>query len=182
MPFKGGSRVWSNRYFFDGGAPSDDTHWHTLMDNVTAAEKLVHSGGTVIGTVWGYNAGSEVPVSTKVYSLAGTNAGAGSSIIVPGECTALVRYSTASRTTKNHPIYLFNYYHHTYGDSTSQSTIDKVAAATKTLLSTFAAAWISGFSDGTVTHHRCGPHSQLATGHVEEEYLTHRDFPYTTSV
>jgi len=182
IPFKGGLREFSNRYHFNGGTPADATHWHTLMDNVVAAEKLIFDGNTTIVDVLGYAAGSEVPVAEKTYSTVGTNAGTAPSSMTPGEVAALVRYSTAARTSKNHPIYLFNYYHRPYVVSTDHTTFDKLGASTKTLMDTYAGAWISGFSDGTLTLVRASPNGAAATGHVTEEYVTHRDFPYTSSV
>lgn len=182
MHFKGGSRTFSNRYHFLGGTPADAAHWHTLMDNVVTAEKAVLAPGITITEAWGYAAGSNVPVANKVYSTVGTLTGATNAAIVPGEVCALVRYSTAARTSKNHPIYCFNYYHSPFVNSTSATTIDLLDANQKSALETYAGDWISGFSDGSITATRCSPNSAAATGHVTEEYATHRDFPYTSSV
>jgi hypothetical protein len=45
-------------------------------------------------------------------------------------------------------------------------------------MTTYAAAWITGFSDGAVTHKRCRPNStSLATGSIVEALVTHRDLP-----
>ncbi len=182
MPFKGGTRSYSNRYHFTGGTPADATHWHTLTDAITAAEKLIYTSTVTITHAWCYAAGSDVPVADKVYSLAGTFTPGGAGIHAPGEVAALVRYATAARTTKNHPIYCFNYYHGIIVAGTTHSVVDLIAGDQKTLLSTYAGAWITGFSDGTITAKRSSPNGATATGHVEEEYATHRDFPYTTSV
>lgn len=180
--FKGGLRTWSNRYHFNGGTPADATHWHTLMDNVTTAEKALLATDITIVEALGYAAGSEVPVASKVYSVVGTLSPAAGNTLCPGECAALQRYSTAARTTKNHPIYLFNYYHGVFNNTSGPTAIDKLDGNQKTALGTYAGAWIAGFSDGTLTLVRASPNGAAATGHVEEEYITHRDFPYTTSV
>jgi hypothetical protein len=181
FPFKGGSRLWSNRYHFNGGTPADATHWHTLMDAVTTAEKAVHSTGTVITEALGYAAGSDVPVATKVYSLAGTTSTGGGALYQAGEVCALIRWSTAARTTKNHPIYLFSYMHGVFADL-SGGDADLFDATQRTAMATYAASWISGFSDGSITAIRASPNGAAATGSIVEEYLTHRDFPYQTSV
>lgn len=174
MPYKGGTRLWSNRYHFNGGLPASDSAWHTLMDNVTAAEKLIYDSGCTIVQAVGYAAGSEVPVSTKTYSLAGTS-GESTTDLMPGEVAALIRYSTAARSSKNHPIYLFNYYHRVISQGGANN--DKQSAASVTRFGTYAAAWISGFSDGASTYNRAGPNGASATGSIVETYLTHRDFP-----
>lgn len=181
MAFKGGTRHFSNRYHFNGGTPADATHWHTLMDAVVTAEKAIYNGSVTIIEGIGYAAGSDVPVATKVYSTAGTLTPLAGSSDTPGEVAALVRYSTAARTTKNHPIYLFNYYHraHVLASTGFPDTLD---GTTKTAMQTYATAWITGFSDGTITAVRASPNGAAATGSIVEEYVTHRDFPYQTSV
>jgi hypothetical protein len=174
MSVKGTTKLWSNRYHFDNLAPADATKWTTLSDAVVNAEKLVYeSGCTIVGTV-GYDAGSEVPVFTKTYAQAGTATFA-NSVRMASEVVALVRYSTNQKTFKNHPIYLFNYYHWARGDSTLAT--DNLNTAQKTALTTYATAWVTGFSDGAVTHHRCGPQGHVATGVLVNQWLTHRDFP-----
>lgn len=181
MPFKGGSRTWSNRYFFENGAPSGDTRWHTLMDNVVAAEAPIYTGGITIIECWGYDAGSEVPVSEKAYSTGGSFIQGSNSQRAHGEAAALVRYSTAKRSSKNHPVYLFNYYHWicTKTDTTDRETLTSGQAAA---ISTYVNHWLSGFTDGSQLHRRCGPDGTLALGVAVEEFATHRDFPYTRSL
>lgn len=179
FPFKGGSVRWSNRYHFDNGSPADQTKWHTLMDNITAVEKACLQGDARIVEALGYDAGSEVPVASKTYALVPTLGGTGSGI--PGECAALVRYGTAARSVKNHPIYLFNYYHACLR-STAAGSFDKLDPTQQAALLSFANGWIAGLTDGTIVHHRTSPQGHLATGAIVEEWITHRDFPYTTSV
>jgi len=129
----------------------------------------------------GYNAGSDVPVASKAYTTAGTLSFVAGNAVSPGECASLVRYSTAARTTKNHPIYLFNYYH-ACGTNTGSGFGELLDANQKSALATYAGHWLSGFSDGTITAVRASPQGAAATGQTVEEYITHRDFPYTRSL
>jgi hypothetical protein len=172
--YKGQPKLWSNRYHFNGGVPADAAHWHTLMDAVTTAEKAIFTSQATIVEALGYAAGSEVPVATKTYSLAGT-ATPTSAAIAPGDVAILLRYATAARTAKNHPVYLFNYFHNAYYSTGAGQ--DTVAAFQSAAISTYAGSWISGFSDGTTSYNRAGPNGAAATGSIVATYLTHRDFP-----
>lgn len=171
--------TFSNRYHFDGGTPSDNTHWTTFSDAVVNAEKLIYlpyasKGAKIIATV-GYDAGSEIPVFNKTYTTDGTAAPTNWGM-VPGDVAALLRYSTSYRSSKNHPIYLFNYFH-TFGVQSNAAWADALNSDQKALLNTYATAWITGFSDGTATHHRTGPSGHAGTGLLINDNLTHRDLP-----
>lgn len=177
-PFLGGTQLWSNRYHFSGGTPADSAHWTTLSDAVVTAEKAIYAASPVttqIVKTIGYASGSEVPVFQKTYATNGTLAPGGTIPAAPGDAALLIRYATAARTSKNHPLYLFNYHHGVYTNGVSSQ--DYPWTTQKTAFSTYATAWIAGFSDGTNTLRRAGPNGDLATGQLVGTYITHRDFP-----
>lgn len=173
FPYRGGTQVFSNRYHFSGGTPSDNSHWNTLFDAIVAAEKLIFFSDTVIEEAVAYAAGSTVSLHSKSYSTAGTYT-IGTNEAQAGDVAALVRYATAARTSKGHPIYLFNYYHRVFTDP---SASDQLATSQKGVMETYSTAWLTGFSDGVNTYVRSGPNGADATSRIVETYVTHRDFP-----
>lgn len=174
IPWRGGTRTYANRYHFTGADPTGSTQWTTLADNIVADEASFHPTTVTIVEAVGYNAGSDLPVFTKAYSTAGTH-NMTSASHVPGECAALLRYTTTQRTSKNHPIYLFNYYHHIPTDASGAG--DVVQSAYKTAIEAVATDWLTGYSDGSSLRQRAGPNGAVAQTRLVDTYLTHRDFP-----
>lgn len=171
--YRGVTRSFSNRYHFNGGTPADFSHWHALAAAIILVEKTIYDSTiTIVGAV-GYAAGSEVPVYTETFSTAGTLS-VSTSIPAPGDCAMILRYATTARSSKNHPIYLYNYFH---GARLPPTGGDTYYTAQNTAISNFATSWISGFSDGTLTLVRAGPNGATATGSLVPTLVTHRDLP-----
>jgi hypothetical protein len=173
FPYRGGTKEWSCRYFLTG---SDFTsgQFDTLADAITADEKIIYGNEVTITEAVGYNAGSDVPVFTKSYAITGTLATSGS-YRLPGDSAVMVRYSTDQRTSKNHPIYLWNWYHGARGATGDVG--DDLLTLQHTHAEDFAAAAVAGWSDGTTTRHKCGPRGAVALGYFVNAYTHHRDFP-----
>lgn len=172
--FKGATRLWSNRHYFTGPVPADSAHWTTLSDAIVTAEKAALTDKcTIVGT-YGYAPGSDVPVFTKTYATVGTVSTVGQ-IPTPGEVAQVIRFSTAVRTAKNHPLYLFTYLHSAL--QLGNTTPDTPLNSYKTAVQTYANLWVTGFNDGTAVQVRCGPQGAVATAALAEPFLSHRDFP-----
>jgi hypothetical protein len=172
--YRGGTRQWSNRYFFNGGTPADSAHWTTLSDSAVSHETNCYGPEVTIVSCVGYDAGSDVPVFSKAYSTVGTGSFSTSSPM-PGDVVALIKSTTDARTSKNHPIYLYKYYHDAYRqNATTSDTADTTQLAH---LKSVCDNWRVGLSDGTNTLTLCGPRGASALSCIAEPLLTHRDFP-----
>jgi len=179
--YRGGTKRWSNRYHFEGAVPTDNAAWTAFADLIVAAEKACYTSDLTIVEAIGYDASTATStnphgdaVFTKTYTTVGTWTPAAGDNAMAGDCAALVRYSTEARSTRNHPVYLMNYYHNVYSGSASG---DNISATQKTAFEGYADSWLTGFmADGT-HRERCGPRGAVAVSRRVDPFVRHRDFP-----
>lgn len=179
--YRGATRVWTNRYHFEGDVPPDAAHWQTFADAIVEAEKTLLLPSVTIVLATGYDKATATATNphgdavwSAPYTTAGTHSAGTGEEPAPGDCALLVRYATPARSTKNHPVYLFNYYH---GVLLPNSGGDSATTGQKTLALAYANDWVAGFSDGAETHERCGPRGAVATSATVDPFVRHRDFP-----
>jgi hypothetical protein len=181
MTYRGATRFFSNRYHFEGALPPDDAHWATLAGNIIASYKNCLWTGNHVVSATGYNAATSSSTNphgdavwSASYSIAGTFAAGVSDVQCPGDCAAYLRYTTTARSSKNHPVYLGNYYHVVFRDGSGP---DLLASDQLSAFNAYGADWVTGFTDGAIVHERCGPRGAVAIGHACKANITHRDFP-----
>lgn len=171
--YRGSPRTFTNRYHFSGGTPADAAHWQTFSDLVVAAEKAIYGSNVTIVETVAYAAGSDIPLHVMVYSVAGTLSTT-STVPAPGDAAAMVRFSTDQFSIKNHPIYLYSWYHGVQLSNSSGG--DTLPSAQKGAIDTYSTSWMTGFSDGTNTYHRAGPRGAVALSRTTSTVVRHRDF------
>lgn len=173
FPRRGGTVLWSNRYFFSG-ANFTTAQFNALVTLLTNEEQLLTTAATTIVEAVRYDIGSDVPVATTSLSVAGNMATTGRQHC-PSDAACCIRFSTDQRTTKNHPIYLFKYFHDVL--FTTGASSDAVDGAQLTRYQNFAADCVAGFNDGTSVRNITGPYGAVALGYLVHNQITHRDFP-----
>lgn len=167
-------QTWSNRYFFDGGDPGDSATWHDLFDAFVLVEKTCYPNSVTVADVYGYAPGSQVAVASKSYGIAGTLGGV-EMISTPGDCAAVLRMATTKRSKKNHPVYVFSYFHKALF-SPSGSGPDELLAQQKTALENFGSDLLNGITVNTRTYKRTTPDGHPTTGRAVDPWIGHRDF------
>lgn len=173
--YKGGVKTWSTRVYWSVAVNPTDAVWDALAAGLDPYVKAfitprsTHKGYTC------YDIGSDVPVRQIDRNVVGTfdpttpqwN---------PLEVSILARYSTTQRTTKNHPIYLFQYLRDGMTQP-GQADRELVNTDQKEDVRQFVQKLVDGFVIGGSTYKKSSRYGAVAQSVIVEQYLTHRDFP-----
>lgn len=173
-PYEGGTKQWSNRWFFNGPNWHNEAEFEFVADELQA-KYLAHwlsSTSRVVEAI-GTNGGSDIPLYTKPYTAYGTWDDQ-YNYPTPLQCAALVKITTTARSVKNHPIYLFKYLHAVYYESKAHKDYTAPGQA-----SGFVAEiqdWCDGITTPNETRKVCGPRGAVGQTASIDEFITHRDF------
>lgn len=178
--YRGAAEEFSNTYHMDGTTPASSASWKTLADAIIAAEKSLYPSTTTIIRAMGHKAGVKAAAFFYDYaahsaSVAGTASAPSASVPMPGDSALWIRWATDQLTSRGKPIYLRSYYHSLWQGNVA-STCDNNPATQKTIMETYGASWITGFTDGaSVVHHRAGPNGAIGlTPATGSTYVTTR--------
>lgn len=176
MPRRGITKLWSTSFHLDTAVP-DLTTFELLADALA-------TGGThqLMQCFWNdqelvgidyYAAGSDIASHSKTYAEVGYKTHS-TDTIQSSDSVALWRWATTARTSKNHPVYLFNYMHGVR--STQGAATDAVDSNQHTDMDAYANRLVTGVSAGGLTFKRAGPNGAVAQSVLIETYIHHRDF------
>jgi hypothetical protein len=171
--YRGGTKEWSQLYHFTGPAWTLTTFNDFTDALLPDLRNCLDNAHTVTGRI-AYDAGSSVPVFDEGLSLAGTSTATGG-IRAALEACGLARFTTDQRTTKNHPIYLYKWFHGVWAADNPRPEL--LSGTLRTQIGTFAALIVAGVSDGVQVRQYCSPRGAVAQDHLIEEYLHMREFP-----
>lgn len=172
LPRRGGVQDWSTSFHLDTAVP-DLTTFEDLADILAGWNDMWYPEVELVGIDY-YPAGTNVATHTKAYSVAGSGT-PGTTQKATSDSVALVRWSTTQRSSKNHPIYLYNYIHGVRKDLDADG--DVLQSGQRSRIASRMGQLVSGVTANSVTFHRAGPNGAVAQDVQVEEYITHRDFP-----
>lgn len=109
---------WSNKYWFTGSIPPDETAWTGLFNEVAALEAACFTANCRIVRAYGYNNSDDHSPAVWVHNLEEEGAPIPGTMPVPagetlmaGDQAGLVQFKTNRRNARGKWIYLRKYYH-----------------------------------------------------------------------
>lgn len=172
--WRGATKTWSQLWHFNQGAWQDQTHFNAFSDAWWNLIKQCTCSRVTLVETTAYNPGSFLPVYTKAYGASGTYTDT-SNPQAAGEACMLWRFTTTQRTTKNHPVYLFKWFHGVQTDGATSP--DSLRAGIASTAASVITACLAGVSDGTLTRKYCGPFGAVAQAGTCNAQLHIREFP-----
>lgn len=172
--YRGAAEEWSNKYHFQGDAPSTPADWRSLCDAFAELEAPILGDQVDIVRFLCYADDGEVAAySYDLAAFAGVVPGtypalASADLIESGDVAGLIRWNTGRLSSKGKPVYLFKYYHGVLHDS---GAIDTLRASLKTAYATFANDVRSASGDWPGLADKTGT---APVGYLAETYLTTR--------
>jgi hypothetical protein len=88
----------------------------------------------------------------------------------------VLRQATTKKSTKNHTVYCFSYFHLAMYLLTG-SLADTLLTAQRTNITNFGNSLVAGVTIAGRTYKRTTPDGHLVTGAATEAFVGHRDFP-----
>lgn len=172
--WRGTTKQWSQLWHWTEGNWASQGQFDTFATLLFNNLKTFTNPRVTFVEAVAYNPGSFLPVFTHVIGSPGTYA-EGTPPEATGEACMLWKFTTDQRTTKNHPIYLFKWFHGVQADGATDP--DTLRNGTRTSAESVLTTILAGLSDGTNTRHYCGPRGAVAqTGSVNTK-LHMREFP-----
>lgn len=177
IPRRGGTQLWSTSYHLDNDVP-DLTTFEDLIDWLEGSgtynqTSCFYPDVELVGWDY-YPPGIDVATFTRPSSLPGTLT-PGAAELQSSDSVSLARWSTTAKTSKNHPIYLFNYLHGVRWKNTmAADTVDSDQAIAQ---QGFLQQLVDGITVNGHTFKRAGPQGAVAQSVVIDPYIRHRDFP-----
>lgn len=176
FPYRGNREHFVNVYHF-AETPPDNAAWQGLGDLVRSLENACFPATVQHERATGHIKGTPpVLVYEQDYAPAGEGGPAGAYVpiatehLAPGDSAIWVRYGTTQKTSRGKPIYLRNYYHSIYYDTTA----DTFSARQKANFDSLGGFMVSGIAFGGITYHRAGPRGATAQNHATSAFITTR--------
>jgi len=174
--YRGARELFANIYHFDTTPPSSAA-WSALVNAVWALEANLFPTTVQLESATGHTPGTP-PVLAYEADPAPAGPGGPAAFYtpavtehpVPGDCAAWIRYSTTQKTSRGKPIYLRNYYHAIFYDTSS----DLLSALQKPTFDALGTAMVNGILADGITYHRAGPRGAVAQGHMVGPNITTR--------
>lgn len=173
--WRGTTKLWSQLYHFDGPTSwASQAQFDTCVVALWNIIKICIPSRVTLVEATAYNAGSFLPVYTHTFGATGTYTDSANPQAA-GEMCMLWKMTTDQRSTKNHPIYLFKWFHGMQSEGATSP--DTLRAGIQSTAAGQLTSLLAGINDGTNTRKYCGPRGAVAQSGSVNTLLHAREFP-----